>query len=91
MALHEVGHWTGQPDRLNRATLAEGVAQGVDSRAYPREELRAELHSYLSGCRLAVGHDPERHARFAAEWAATLRENPREFCRAAWDAERISR
>ena len=91
VALHEVGHWTGHPQRLNRTTLVEGVAQGVDSGAYAREELRAELHSYLSGCRLAVGHDPERHARFAAEWAAALREDPREFYRAAWDAERISR
>lgn len=90
-ALHEVGHWTGHPQCLNRTTLAEGVAQGLDSRAYAREELRAELHSYLSGCRLAIGHDPERHARFAAEWAAALREDPREFYRAAWDAERISR
>ena len=90
-AVHEVGHWTGHPDRLNRPTLAEGIAQGVDSRAYAREELRAELHSYLSGCRLAIGHDPERHARFAAEWAAALREDPREFYLAAWSAERISR
>ena len=91
VAVHEVGHWTGHPERLNRPSLAEGVAQGVDSRAYAREELRAELHSYLSGCRLAIGHDPARHARFAAEWAAALREDPREFYRAAWDAERISR
>ena len=91
VAVHEVGHWTGHPERLNRPSLAEGIAQGVDSRAYAREELRAELHSYLSGCRLAIGHDPERHARFGGEWAAALREDPREFYRAAWDAERISR
>ena len=58
VAVHEVGHWTGHPERLNRPSLAEGVAQGVDSRAYAREELRAELHSYLSGGRLAIGHDP---------------------------------
>lgn len=91
VAVHEVGHWSGHPERLDRPSLAEGVAQGVDSRAYAREELRAELHSYLSGGRLAIGHDPDRHARFAAEWAAALREDPREFYRAAWDAERISR
>lgn len=91
VAVHEVGHWTGHPERMNRTTLADGIAQGVDSRAYAREELRAELHSYLSGCRLAIGHDPARHARFAAEWAAALREDPREFYRAAWEAERMSR
>ena len=91
IALHEVGHWTGHPSRLNRETLADGVAGGHSSRAYAREELRAEIHSYLTGSRLGLGHDPSRHARFAAEWAKALRENPREFYLAAHSAERISR
>ena len=90
-AIHEVGHWTGHPSRLNRATLAQGVAEGHGSRAYALEELRAEIHSYLTGSRMGLGHDPSRHARFGGEWAAALREDPREIYRAAHSAERISR
>ena len=90
-AMHEVGHWTGHPSRLNRELLAQGVAEGHASRAYAREELRAEMHSYLTGSRMGLGHDPARHARFAGEWAKALRENPREFYLAARSAERMSR
>ncbi len=90
-ALQEVGHWTGHPDRLDRSTLQQGVTAGHDSRAYAREELRAEMHACLTGCRIGIGHDPERHARFAGEWAQALREDPREFYQAAHAAERISR
>ena len=91
VAIHEIGHWTGHPSRLNRPTLAAGIEQGLGSREYAREELRAEIHSYLTGCRLGIGHDPSRHARFAAEWAQALRADPREVYHAAYSAERISR
>ena len=90
-AIHEVGHWSGHPSRLNRPTLTDGIAGGLGSREYAREELRAEIHSYLTGCRLGLGHDPSRHAGFAAEWAKALREDPREIYQAAYGAERISR
>ena len=91
-AIHEVGHWTGHPSRLNRPTLADGLERGLGSREYAREELRAEIHSYLTGCGwLGLGHDPSRHAGFAAEWAKALREDPREIYQAAYGAERISR
>ena len=90
-AIHEVGHWSGHPSRLNRPTLTGGLERGLGSREYAREELRAEIHSYLTGCRLGLGHDPSRHAGFAAEWAKALREDPREIYQAAYGAERISR
>ena len=70
---------------------ADGLAGGLGSREYAREELRAEIRSYLTGCRLGLGHDPSRHAGFAAEWAKALREDPREIYQAAYGAERISR
>ena len=31
-ALHELGHWTGHPNRLNRESLRQGVRQGFRSR-----------------------------------------------------------
>ena len=36
--LHELGHWTGHPSRLNREMQAR-----FGSAAYAMEELRAEL------------------------------------------------
>ncbi len=91
VALHELGHWTGHPDRLGRASLAEGIARGHDSPEYAREELRAGIHSYLSGCESGLGHAPADHARFAGEWARALRADSRELFRAAWAARRIDR
>ena len=57
-AIHEVGHWTGHPSRLNRPTLAGGLAEGLGSREYAREELRAEIHSYLTGVPAGPGPRP---------------------------------
>ena len=42
-ALHELGHASGHPDRLDRDTLQQGVNGGFGSEAYAREELRAEI------------------------------------------------
>ena len=36
-ALHECGHATGHPDRMNRETLKEGLANGFGSPEYARE------------------------------------------------------
>ena len=41
-ALHEYGHRPGHPDRLNHATLRQGMEERFHSAAYAREELRAE-------------------------------------------------
>ena len=91
VAIHEVGHWTGHPARMNRRTLEREIEQRLGSPDYAREEQRAELQSYLTGARMALGHDSERHRRFAAEWGEALRQGPREFYKAAWSAAQISR
>ena len=78
-ALHELGHWTGHPARLNRATLSRGVAEGHRSTEYAREELRAEIAAMMVGDRLEFGHDTVRHARYRDPWVGILRENPREI------------
>ena len=39
-ALHELGHSTGHPERMNRATLTQGIGDGFGSPAYAKEELR---------------------------------------------------
>ncbi len=57
-ALHELGHWTGHPDRLNRPTLIRDMEYGELSQEYAREELRAEISSLITGNRIGLGHDP---------------------------------
>ena len=66
---------------VTRITVsASGSARyDLGSRGYARGELRAEIRSDLTGCRLGPGHDPSRRAGFAAEWANALREDPREI------------
>src|SRR5262249_20279025 len=47
VALHELGHWTGNVDRLNR-----DLSNPFGSEAYAREELRAEIASLILGSEL---------------------------------------
>lgn len=83
-ALHELGHWTGHPQRLNR-----DLSNGFGTEGYAREELRAEISSYLMGQELAIGHDPGNHHAYVASWIRALKEDPREIFRACADAEKI--
>ena len=89
-ALHELGHWTGHPSRLNRRMLLEGIEHGYGSHAYAREELRAEISAMMTGDRLNIGHDPSRHASYVDSWVQKLREDPKEIYRASKDAQDMS-
>ena len=80
-ALHELGHSTGHPERMNRATLTEGIGDGFGSPAYAKEELRAEISAMMTGERVGVGHDPSRGAAYVEGWVAALEEDPREIRR----------
>lgn len=84
-ALHELGHWTGHPSRLDR-----DLAHPFGSEGYAREELRAEISSLMVGERLELGHDPGQHAAYVGSWVKSLKEDPREIFRAAADAEKIA-
>jgi len=84
-ALHELGHWTGHPSRLDR-----NLAHPFGSEGYAREELRAEIASLMLGERMGIGHDPSQHAAYVGSWIKALKEDPREIFRAASDAEKIT-
>ena len=83
-ALHELGHWTGKEDRLNR-----DIAHPFGSEGYAKEELRAEIASMILGDELGIGHDPSQHAAYVGSWIKALNDDPMEIFRAAADAERI--
>ncbi len=89
-ALHELGHWTGHPDRLARESLLRGIEEGFASPHYAREELRAEISSMMTCQRIELGHSPDRPAAYVASWIQALRDDPREIYRAAQDAQNIS-
>lgn len=83
-ALHELGHWTGHPSRLDR-----DIAHPLASEGYAREELRAEIASLMLGDDIGVGHDPAQHAAYVDQWIAILKREPLEIFKAAAAAERI--
>jgi antirestriction protein ArdC/phage/plasmid primase-like uncharacterized protein len=83
-ALHELGHWTGHPSRLDR-----DLAHPFGSEGYAKEELRAEIASMILGDELGIGHDPGQHAAYVGSWIKALKEDPLEIFRAAADAEKI--
>ena len=87
-ALHELGHATGHPDRLNRPTLVEHGGFGTE--AYAREELRAEIAAMMTGEQLGVGHEPRHGTAYVSSWIKALENDPREIRAAADDAQRIS-
>ena len=89
-ALHECGHSTGHPDRMDRDTLKEGLEKGFGSPEYAREELRAEIAAMMTGERVGVGHDPQRGAAYVENWVAVLEKDPHEIHRAARDAQKMS-
>jgi len=89
-ALHEVGHATGHPDRMNRESLQKGVEAGFGSQAYAKEEMRAEISAMMTGERIGVGHDPSRGAAYVESWVAVLKKDPLEIRHAAGDAQKMS-
>lgn len=83
-ALHELGHWTGHKSRLDR-----DLTGGFGSENYAKEELRAELSSFMVGQHLGIGHDPTRHAAYLQSWIKVVQDDPKAILHACRDAEKI--
>lgn len=87
-ALHELGHATGHPDRLNRETLVK--SDGFGGPTYAKEELRAELTSLFLAAERGIPHDPEQHAAYVDGWLDVLKKDKNEIFRAAKDASKAT-
>jgi antirestriction protein ArdC len=87
-ALHELGHWTGHPSRLNRDTLTDIKKFGDLS--YAREELRAELTSVFLAAERGIPHDEKNHAAYVKSWSQALKEDKNEIFKAARDASKAT-
>ena len=84
--LHELGHWTGHRDRLNRTSLV------TDNQTnYYREELCAELTaSFLCP---ELGIEPlidEEHVPYLQHYIQLLEHDPRAFVHACSQAEKAA-
>lgn len=84
-ALHELAHATGHESRLNR-----DLSGAFGSYSYAKEELRAEMASMMIGQELQIGHDPTNHYAYLQSWAAVIENDPKEFFKAAKDADLIT-
>lgn len=87
-ALHEMGHWTGHPERLDRQTLTDSYRFGDIN--YAKEELRAELTSVFLSAERGIPHDTARHAAYVDSWIQGLKDDKNEIFRAARDANRAA-
>ena len=84
--IHEMGHWTGAPSRLNR-----DLRNSFGSHDYAREELRAEIGQMMVCAELGIADcDFSNNAAYVASWLQKLRSDRKEIFRAAADAQRIA-
>jgi antirestriction protein ArdC len=83
-ALHELGHWTGHPSRLDRDQTG-----APRSASYAREELVAEMCSAFTCAELGIV-PTVRHADYVGAWLEVLREDARAIFRAASQASKAA-
>lgn len=84
-AIHQLAHWTGHEDRLNRPM--EGKFASLD---YAREELRAAIAGILIGGELKIGHNFGQQAAYMSTFAKLLKDEPFEIAKASRDAQKIA-
>jgi len=83
-ALHELGHWTGHESRLNRDMI-----HPFGSTEYAKEELRAEIGSYMLSSKIGIDFDPSQHHAYIEDWVSILEDKPSEIFKACSDASKI--
>jgi antirestriction protein ArdC len=83
-ALHELGHWSGAPNRLGR-----DLSGSYGSKSYAREELVAEMTAAFTCATLGVT-PTVRHADYIGSWLEVLREDDRAIVRAASAASKAA-
>lgn len=90
--LHECGHATGHPSRLNR-----DLSDSFGSESYAREELRAEIASAFVSQEIGLALTPEQlaqhfdsHKAYIQSWAKHITDAPEELFKAIKDAQTIS-
>lgn len=83
-ALHELGHWSGHPSRLDRDQ--RGASRSPE---YAREELVAEMASAFTCASLSI-QPTVRHADYIGGWLSLLRDDEKAIFRAASAASKAA-
>lgn len=83
-AMHELSHWTGHESRLNR-----DMCHSFGSQKYAREELIAEISSWLLAVTLGTPHEPQNSAAYLASWVKDFKDKPREIYSAISQAQKV--
>lgn len=83
-AMHELSHWTGHESRLNR-----DMRHSFGSQKYAREELIAEVSSWLLAVTLGTPHEPQNSASYLASWVRDFKDKPREIYSAIAKAQKV--
>lgn len=85
-ALHELGHWTAHEKRNNR-----DLSGSFGSESYAREELVAEITSFIVGTQCGLGHEPnENNVAYLKSWAKEIRDDPSYLFKAVKDADKAA-
>lgn len=84
-ALHELGHWTGHPSRLNRKV---GTAFGDTD--YAKEELVAELTSAFCCAALGFSKTISNNAAYIRSWLGVLKQDNKAIVRGANQAQKAA-
>ena len=83
-AMHELSHWTGHESRLNR-----DMQHSFGTQKYAREELVAEVSSWLLAVTLGTPHEPQNSASYLASWVRDFKDKPRELYSAISQAQKV--
>ena len=81
VAFHELGHSTGHEKRLNR-----DLSGNPETKSYAKEELRAEIYSFLQAKELGMDYNLENHQSYVKSWAENLKDKKTEIYEAVKDS-----
>jgi antirestriction protein ArdC len=85
---HELSHWTGHKNRLNRMGI-QSVAFGSDDYSY--EELIAELSGSEILSRFNIPVDVDNTTAYLNSWVKTLKDNPDFLFKASAEVDKITK
>jgi len=80
---HELVHWTGHKDRLNRKILN---SKGGEDYAF--EELVAELGAAFAGSLLGIPYEGLQHEKYIKSWLKALKNDPKHIVKASAQASK---
>lgn len=86
VAFHELGHATGHEKRLNR-----DLSGRFGTEEYAKEELRAEIYSYLQARELGIAYNLENHQSYVKSWVKILEDDKLEIISAIKDSLKMVR